>query len=149
VDYVVTATGFTPGANPATVTWTRNDGSGIAASVLANQPMSGRLLWPGTTLGPGGTAVDWPGWRFENGSWIQEDDGLRPTMQLTVAVNPTASQIVNYPPATPACNANPTITGGPVNQTQVIPATSRWSQLLMALGMLLIGAVVMRRRTAG
>ncbi|MCB1813454.1 MAG: IPTL-CTERM sorting domain-containing protein, partial [Candidatus Competibacteraceae bacterium] len=60
---------------------------------------------------------DWPGWDFVNGTWVQIDDGLRPQMQLMASVNPEDTVTVSYPPASPACSANPPLP--PENQPPV------------------------------
>lgn len=68
------------------------------------------VLFPGATRDPvTGEATDWPGWRLnELGLWVEDDSDaiLRQGVNLTYAVNPTASVFVTYPPASSAC-ANP------------------------------------------
>jgi hypothetical protein len=53
--------------------------------------------------------LDWPGWRLENGVWVQGDewDWVRPNVQVQLDVNPEATIVLGYPPATPTCNTNP------------------------------------------
>ncbi|MEQ8713440.1 MAG: tandem-95 repeat protein [Cyclobacteriaceae bacterium] len=104
VQYEITAVGFTP-EQGATITWRKMDGE--VAEQLVDQPLTGSLLWPGAEVDADGNPIAWPGWLFENGMWIQLNDGLRPEMTLEVSINPENSVIVSYPPATPACNANP------------------------------------------
>ncbi len=104
VQYEITAVGFTPDQG-ATITWRKMDGE--VAEQLVDQPLTGSLLWPGAEVDADGNPIAWPGWLFENGMWIQLNDGLRPEMTLEVSINPENSVIVSYPPATPACNANP------------------------------------------
>jgi uncharacterized repeat protein (TIGR01451 family) len=104
VDYNANVLGL--GApNGVTVTWQKL--SGEVVRVLTGQPLSGRLLWPGAAVDPSGNPVAWPGWAFVDGEWVPINDGLRPDMRIVFEVNPTAQAMVSYPPATPACNANP------------------------------------------
>ena len=139
VNYVVTPVGFTPGANPTTVEWV--DSNGVVRQTVLNQPLSGQLLWPGTTV-VGGVATDWPGWEFVGGQWVQVNDGLRPTMTLRMTVNPTSETIVTYPPPTPFCSANPP-RGGSIAP---VPVQSPWVLALMALLVALFGAGFARAR---
>lgn len=104
VDYNATVLGV--GApSGVTITWQKL--SGEVVRVLTGQPLTGRLLWPGAAVDPSGNPVAWPGWSFVEGEWIQVNDGLRPDMRIVFEVNPSATTTVSYPPATPACNANP------------------------------------------
>ncbi|MFV3577887.1 hypothetical protein ACNJFI_21485, partial [Mycobacterium tuberculosis] len=52
----------------ATVTWINPDGESVVQSGL---PLSGRLLWPGAVVDDSGRGVDWPGWRLEDGRWVE------------------------------------------------------------------------------
>lgn len=106
VDYTVTPVGV-PAPNGVTIAWDKISGPNV--TTLPNQPLMGRLLWPGTTLDSYGTPTGWPGWVFANGGWQPVNDGLRPNMSLSFTVNPTTTVVVSYPPATPACNPNPPI----------------------------------------
>ncbi len=104
VDYNATLLGVgAPGG--VTITWQKLNGEVVR--VLTGQALTGRLLWPGAAIDPAGNPVAWPGWSFVDGEWIQVNDGLRPDMRIVFEVNPTAQTTVLYPPATPACNANP------------------------------------------
>ncbi|MBL8520265.1 MAG: DUF11 domain-containing protein [Betaproteobacteria bacterium] len=107
VDYNATALGFSPSGG-VKVTWQKSTGEVVA--VLTGQPMSGRLLWPGAAVDAGGNPIAWPGWAYVEEEWIWVDDGLRPDMRIVFEVNPTAQVTVTYPPASPACNANPPLT---------------------------------------
>ncbi len=94
--------------NGVKITWQKTTGEIVA--VLVGQPLTGRLLWPGAAVDASGNPIAWPGWAFIDDEWVQINDGLRPNMQLVFEVNPTAQVTVSYPPATPACNANPPVT---------------------------------------
>jgi hypothetical protein len=140
VNYVVTPVGFTPGANR--VQWEWIDVDGLVRQTLTGLPLSGQLLWPGTVV-VAGHAVDWPGWDFVGGVWVPVDDRLRPTMRLVATVNPTAEALVAYPPATPACNANPKAAPPP---PLVVPAVTPLGLALLAAMLLLAFALQQRRR---
>ncbi|UXX79707.1 choice-of-anchor L domain-containing protein [Reichenbachiella carrageenanivorans] len=105
VDYEVTALGFDPAGLTALVEWV--NASGNVVQTLTNQPMSGRLLWPGAEVDSNGNGVNWPGWDFVDGTWVQVEDGLRNGMNVRISVNPENTLTVSYPPATPACAAQP------------------------------------------
>ncbi|MEP7156951.1 MAG: hypothetical protein ABI905_14325, partial [Betaproteobacteria bacterium] len=104
VDYTVTPVGV---AAPSGVSITWEKISGQIVSTLPNQPLMGRLLWPGATVDSYGNPTGWPGWVFVNGGFQPVNDGLRPDMRINFTVNPTTTVTVTYPPATPTCNANP------------------------------------------
>ena len=77
--------------------------------VYADLPFSGRVLWPGAVVDAEGMPVDWPGWRFEDGIWVEGDefDWVRPSVEVRFEVNPEATVTVDYPPSSPLCDANP------------------------------------------
>ena len=103
--YSIDALGFTPVTTP-TIKLLDKDGNLVATHNVTT--FSGRLLYPGALVDAEGNAIDWPGWKFENGLWsIDESDAfLRDGLHVVVEVNPTAEADVTYPPATEAC-ANP------------------------------------------
>ncbi|PWB20648.1 hypothetical protein DCO46_20495 [Flavobacterium sp. HTF] len=129
IDYVVTPGNFTP-QNGVTIAWADSNNNVIIT--MTDLPLSSRVLWPGAVVDQAGNGLDWPGWIFENNQWIQGADGfetLRPTVVLTISVNPSETITVNYPPADPYCIARPAFAivanddnGGPVNG--VIGATN-------------------------
>lgn len=77
--------------------------------VQSGLPLSGRILWPGAETDSAGNPVDWPGWRLENGEWVVGDewDWVRPSVEVTIEVNPVAGATVAYPPSSPACLTDP------------------------------------------
>jgi hypothetical protein len=125
-------TGADPGAT-VTITWV--DPADPASNVVQTDlPLSGKVLWPGTVLDSHGDPVEWPGWRPVGGVWVQGDewDWVRPSVQVIVSVSGSGSLdahmagvmvrlgqsvsaeapvdtpiTVDYPPPTPACNADP------------------------------------------
>ncbi|WDF58276.1 gliding motility-associated C-terminal domain-containing protein [Flavobacterium sp. KACC 22758] len=108
LDYVVTPVNFTP-VNGVTIAWA--NAQNTVVTTMTNLALSGRVLWPGAVVDENGKGIDWPGWVFENNKWIQASDGfesLRPTVNLTISVNPSETITVSYPPADPFCTARPT-----------------------------------------
>ncbi|WP_217616620.1 LPXTG cell wall anchor domain-containing protein [Cellulomonas sp. GbtcB1] len=88
-----------------TITWHNPGGEDLVQSGL---PLSGQVYWPGTVV-VDGVVVDWPGWtQLPDGSWTEHDayDYTRPQIEVTFEVNPSASTVVSYPPASAVC-ANP------------------------------------------
>ena len=108
VSYSVTPDNFTTN-NLLTVKWIDSDNNVVATQT--NLPLSGSILWPGAIVDGNGVGVDWPGWLLANGQWIEGADGFEKTrtgVTVEFSLNPTVSVVVNYPPATPQCNARPT-----------------------------------------
>lgn len=90
-------------ADQVTITFVNPEGDDL---VYAGQPLSGRIIWPGAEADAQGNGINWPGWVFRDGQWIEEDDGFaftRNNVQLVFQVNPTISQRVLYPPPTADC----------------------------------------------
>ncbi|ACZ32027.1 LPXTG-motif cell wall anchor domain protein [Xylanimonas cellulosilytica DSM 15894] len=105
LEYAVTATGTTN--DTVTITWQNPAGSDV---VLADLPLTGRVLWPGAVVGANGEALDWPGWTQQaDGTWVEGDefDWVRPSVDVLFEVNPEASATVAYPPSSPSCATNP------------------------------------------
>ncbi|WP_191621435.1 beta strand repeat-containing protein [Marinihelvus fidelis] len=149
VDYALGAENFEPGANPVTIRWYKEDGSNELVEELTGQPLSGRLLWPGTVVDQNDIAIDWPGWELVNGVWVQIDDGLRPTMRVEFEVNPTVDAIVSYPPATPFCAAEPPPPAPPpppARPAVPVPVDQPLALLLMLLSVLGVAWYTQRGR---
>ncbi|MFF8345787.1 peptidase [Cellulosimicrobium sp. AB352] len=104
----------------ATVTWINPDGESVVQSGL---PLSGRLLWPGAVVDDSGRGVDWPGWRLEDGRWVEGDeyDWVRPSVDVRFEVNPHVVVTTVYPPASPDCATNPPGLDDPAG---VVPVSS-------------------------
>ncbi|MFE7404899.1 LPXTG cell wall anchor domain-containing protein [Isoptericola sp. NPDC057559] len=103
------------GDTPLTITFINPDGG--EDYVAADQPLEGRLLWPGAT----DTAPkQWPGWeQQDDGSYVETDGNYawtRDGVQVLFEVNPEYSTVVDYPPASSEC-ANPIGVGGPDTET--------------------------------
>ena len=108
VKYNLASANFDTNGYTLAVKWIDNAGKVIATQT--GLPLNGQLLWPGVVLDNSGSVIDWPGWILVNGQWIEGSDGfetLRPTATLVFSVNPTDTLVVNYPPPSPYCNANP------------------------------------------
>jgi len=88
------------------ITWINPSGDDYVQSDL---PLEGTILWPGAVQDSAGNAVDWPGWRLENGVWVEGDqwDWVRPSVSVLFEVNPHMTVNVAYPPSSPDCNDNP------------------------------------------
>ncbi|MFE5341993.1 LPXTG cell wall anchor domain-containing protein [Isoptericola sp. NPDC056578] len=102
--YAVTATGTEN--DTVTITWLNPSGDDV---VQAGLPMSGRVLWPGAVVDSSGAPLDWPGWRLENGVWVEGDefDWVRPSVDVKLEVNPELTMTAAYPPSSPSCATNP------------------------------------------
>ncbi|WP_433811988.1 Ig-like domain-containing protein [Flavobacterium johnsoniae] len=107
VQYNVKADNFTP-KGLVTITWI--DSANNVVATQTNMPLSSTVLWPGTVLDSNNKPIDWPGWIFVNGQWIEGNDGFqltRPAVTMQFSLNPTESITVNYPAAVSGCNARP------------------------------------------
>ncbi|WDF57682.1 Ig-like domain-containing protein [Flavobacterium sp. KACC 22758] len=107
VQYNVKADNFTP-KGLVTITWI--DSANNVVETQTNMPLSGNVLWPGAVLDSNNKPIDWPGWIFVNGQWIEGNDGFqltRPAVTMQFSLNPTESITVNYPAAVSGCNARP------------------------------------------
>jgi hypothetical protein len=93
---------------PVTITFVNPDGEDY---VVENQPLSGKLLWPGASA----TAPKmWPGWELVNGEYVETDGNFawtRAGVTVRFEVNPSYSTEVQYPEASAEC-ANPPVGGG-------------------------------------
>jgi len=159
--YAVTPVGTD--ATTVTVTFVNPVGDDV---VYTDQPLTGTVLWPGAVVDATGRPVDWPGWRLEDGVWVQGDeyDWVRPSVEVSFAVNPTTSAVVAYPPSSPVCAGQPErsdvlvagaepAAAGPTERAEVLSATgsSAGPVVLVATGLLLAGAagvLAARRRRA-
>jgi len=102
--YAVVATGTQN--TTVTITWINPSGEDV---VQAGLPLSGRVLWPGAVTDASGNPLDWPGWRLENGVWVEGDefDWVRPSVDVKFEVNPELTRTASYPPSSPDCATNP------------------------------------------
>jgi LPXTG-motif cell wall-anchored protein len=111
-----------PGSSATTVSITFVNPNG-SSYVVKDLPLSGRILWPGAVVDASGNPVDWPGWSQQaDGTWVPSDEWnwVRPQVTVLLEVNPSATRVVGYPPASPQCVAGPRTPGG---QAFVLPET--------------------------
>lgn len=135
--------GFDTAAAPTvTVRWITP--AGRVVEQLENQPGSGQLLWPGTSLGTDGVGNGWPGWAFVNDQWVAVEDDRRPELTLELSFNPAGSIALRYPKTTSQCATQPRST----SRVEHVPATPVWMLLLTTMMMLCLVAVF-RGRLAG
>ncbi|WP_278235549.1 hypothetical protein [Isoptericola sp. AK164] len=93
------------GETPLTVTFLHpGDGDDV---VLTDQPLAGRVVWPGaSTTEP----LQWPGWELqEDGTYVETEGNYawtRDGVRVLFEVNPDHSTVVEYPAASDTC-ANP------------------------------------------
>jgi LPXTG-motif cell wall-anchored protein len=147
-----------PGASSTTMTltWANPAGDDVVQTGL---PLEGRVPWPGAVAGADGSGVDWPGWTQQaDGTWVEGDayDWVRPSVQVTLAVNPSVTTTVAYPPSSPSCLTSPAGSSvlaaapDPGAASQVLAATgSETTPWLVAAGALLLaggGLVAARAR---
>jgi|GEM_PF-5181516 hypothetical protein len=87
-----------------------NEHTLVLGQLDENGTLEGRALWPGASI-TDGVASGWPGWAFENGSWVSVgDDNFGWTRVLdsaTIEINPELLVELSYPPATPDCDVDP------------------------------------------
>lgn len=102
-----------PGTENAAVSLVLS-GSGQSTTIplgsLQDGALSGRVLWPGASIDANGEANGWPGWVFENGTWVETTGNFawtRGSITATIEVNPSLSVPLSYPPATPNCASGP------------------------------------------
>ena len=139
----------------ATITWVNpNDPS--QSFVQSGVPLSGTVLWPGAEVDAAGNGIDWPGWTLEGDQWVEGDewDWVRPSVQVTIAVNPEATVTVPYPPSSPACLTNPPGQVPPPSEAHPPPAeasgpSSNLASTGASVGWLVaVGAVLVAAGTA-
>lgn len=134
LDYTVTPVGFTP-VDGVDITFIGADDA--TALALADQPLTGRILWPEAGVDGNGVGNAWPGWRFENGVWLEVPSTVRPQVTVRLAVNPTEEIVQDYPPATPDCITDPptdlasviTVSSGPVDPGETVTGIVIFSNL--------------------
>ncbi|TDO77976.1 gliding motility-associated-like protein [Flavobacterium chryseum] len=125
VTYNVVPDNFTP-TTLLTIKWIDSNNNVVATET--GLPLSGNILWPGAIIDNDGNGVDWPGWVLANGQWTEGADGFentKPEVTMEFSLNTSVSIPVNYPAATPQCNARPTFAikanddaAGPIDATK-------------------------------
>jgi len=112
ISYEITPEGFPPAeiaALVATLTVLDSSGDPVPGSLgggpFAGQPLEGRVLYPGASVDANGVGNGWPGWKQENGQWVEDPDTqfLRTGLLLNAVVNPESTVAVQYPAETAPC----------------------------------------------
>ncbi len=130
--------------------------------VASNGTISGRVLWPGASVGADGVGTGWPGWALVDGTWVETSGNYawtRGAIRGTLRVNPELAVAISYPPATAQCASAPSlsasrasVTGSVASVTTGLPATGGDSSALVwpALGgaVLLGGGILIAARSA-
>lgn len=81
-----------------------------ALGELVDNKLSGRLLWPGASIGSDGNGNGWPGWTFSNGVWSETSGNFawtRGNITAMLEVNPSITLPLHYPDSTAACMTAP------------------------------------------
>lgn len=107
---------ITDGTNTETLT---------LGAIDSNGTISGRVLWPGASVDANGVGTGWPGWKLQDGEWLQTNGNYawtRGTIHGVLRVNPSVDVAMSYPPATPQCTAGPGLVGSE-NVVQGQPAS--------------------------
>jgi hypothetical protein len=140
IEYAIVPIGFSS-RGPATLT-IRNK-TGRIVEVVTVDTLSGRIPYPGAKTSADGSAIDWPGWRFEGGMWVEDprDAILREGLSITVVVNPTAVATVEYPDATSEC-AGPSLnrSAPPGTPSAALPTTGTDISTAVPIALATLGA---------
>lgn len=126
--------------------------------VLKGQSLSGQAMWPGAAADSEGKGTDWPGWRLEDGVWLEGDewDWTVPDVDVKFEANPSVVVNIVYPLPSAVCAGPPNPPpAGPDPEEDDLPDLLglTGSQLGAALGgiaaLLAVGTVLVavRRRT--
>lgn len=124
-------------------------------TVTAGVPLTGRVLWPGASVGADGRGNGWPGWAYVGGQWTASDDNFgwtRGDITATVEVNPSLAVALSYPPSSPNCRTAPADIRAAAAAGAALPATGGDIALAAGVGVAgagliaMGGALVVRRR---
>lgn len=111
---------------------------------LAAGSIAGSVLWPGASVDGQGVGDGWPGWEYEQGTWLETSDNFawtRGDIEAWIRVNPDLDVPLSYPDESAEC-AGP---AGEVSSTGTqgrLPATGGSSAAVMPLAGVAVGAVV-------
>jgi hypothetical protein len=113
IDYNVTLTDPDGVSTSHTAVLVMTDGSNsveVPLGQLQNNQLSGRVLWPGASVGADGRGNGWPGWTFQNGQWVETAGNYgwtRGAISAEIRVNPELAVPLSYPQAAPDCLTDP------------------------------------------
>jgi len=157
VSYLVAPVGIDPDpVDPVTITFYDVNGKQIGDPFTG--PLQGSFLYPGTTFDPNGEVITWPGWVYENGTWVESESEStiwRQGITIRFDVGLTTSVAVQYPDDNPNCGESgvvpPTDDDGQTQPTQTtqageLPRTgTNGMQLFLQIGLLLLvgGGIVL------
>ena len=154
ISYAIVPVGFSS-TGPADLTIRDIDGEIVEKHTV--DELTGRLVYPGAAVSSDGTAIDWPGWKLDNGMWVRDpsDAHLREGLRITVEINPTAVATVTYPDADSGC-ADPGVRSSPPTETAAsgaLPSTGsdtlvalRVAALTLVAGVAIAGLARLRTR---
>jgi choice-of-anchor A domain-containing protein len=108
LEYTVTPNYDTKGKT-ATIEWINGEGQVVKED--KNQPLTGRILFPGATVDGAGVGNGYPGWEYVGSKWIPVSD-LISTIRLNgakirVTVSPTQAIDITYPMGSATCLTSP------------------------------------------
>ena len=95
--------------------------AGEVVETYENQPLSGEVLYPGTSVEP----PDWPGWvETETNMWEPDpsDAAWRNGLQVEAVVNPMATGFVSYPAPGSGCETPRGVLGSGDTTITTLPA---------------------------
>lgn len=130
-------------ANKLTLRWVNPNGG--ADVVMSDLPLNGSVMWPGTTVDANGDPTDYPGWRLVNGTWVQGDewDWTLSNVGLELLVNPVASAVVSYPPASTGCVPTGGASSAGLSQAVLSETGTTTAPMLAVAAGLLVGGVAL------
>jgi len=130
----------------------------IGLGTLKDGALTGSVLWPGADTNSDGAADSWPGWVYDDGSWVATDGNFRWTrgsIRAYIDVNPEIEVPLSYPAATSSCAGPSGEVAGSVRTVSqdgdVLARTGGTTGTLVAAGavggiLLLAGVGLSRRR---
>ena len=75
ISYAIVPVGFSS-TGPADLTIRDIDGEIVEKHTV--DELTGRLVYPGAAVSSDGTAIDWPGWKLDNGMWVRDPSDRAP-----------------------------------------------------------------------
>ncbi|MBN9189387.1 MAG: cell wall protein [Microbacterium sp.] len=109
ITYKVTMTDPDNQATSHTAYLVLSDGTNTTSILLGDlvdNQLSGKVLWPGASVGADGKGTSWPGWEQKDGQWVQTGGNFgwtRGAITAEIKVNPDLTVPLSYPAATSAC----------------------------------------------
>ncbi|WP_353718570.1 choice-of-anchor A family protein [Dyadobacter sp. 676] len=85
LDYNVTPN-YDVNSQTAKIEWINPDGKVIQED--SNMPLSGSILFPGAAVDVNGNGIAWPGYKQENGKWVEDADDRNGSLRAPGGHNP-------------------------------------------------------------